>query len=155
MKSFKFKFLTITLILLALVACLSVAGVVFNVLGIINLLKVAIIKPINVIGKILMLLLSVFLLILCVSIIFGSKYQVKKDKVLLYLGLFKSKYNIDEIVEFVHFKKSNKLVMYFKNAEYTVISVSPVFYEQFILSVRENKREIYYATKTDGEDTPN
>ncbi len=154
MKTFKFKLLPLSFVLLILVMALSIVGVIFNVMNIISLFRSSFTKPINVIGYAFMILVAVLLFIISISITLNSKYQVKKDKIILYFGIFKSKYEIESVLEFAHFKKSDKLVMYFKNSEYTVINVSTEVYGQFIEAVRENNREIIYRTETDGEDAP-
>ena len=80
--------------------------------------------------------------------------KIKDGCVYIRFGFIRSKIKIDNVVQFSHFKKSNKLVMYFKNAEYTVIIISPEEYESFILAVRDINQRIIYDVKIDGEETP-
>ena len=55
----------------------------------------------------------------------------------------------------MHFKKSDKLVIYFKDDSFTVIVISPEDYSDFVVALREVNPQIYYGVKIDGEDTPN
>ena len=62
--------------------------------------------------------------------------------------------DINDVVQITHFKKSDKLVLYFKDAKYTVVIISPEKYEDFIFALREENRQIIYDSRTDGEDEP-
>ena len=84
----------------------------------------------------------------------GSKYVVKDGFVYVWFGLFLSKTDVKDISCFVHFKKSNKLVVYFNDNKYAVIMLSPDKYDDFVLAVREFNQQIAFRTEIDGEETP-
>jgi hypothetical protein len=85
--------------------------------------------------------------------IYGN-YAIKGKNIVCNLGFLKTTFNIEEVTQITHFKKSDKLVLYFINGNYTVIVISPEEYERFILAVREVNSKILYSTAIDGEDTP-
>ena len=85
--------------------------------------------------------------------LFG-RYVVKKDAFISCFGIIKSKYDIKDITAIILFKKSNRLVAYFGEKKYAVILISPEFYEDFVLALREQNKAIVYDVKIEGEDTP-
>ena len=151
MKSFRFKYTTLIWLLLIAVLIMGVIGLVWNVYSLITLFYLA---PFKTAVNAVTVLFNAFFVAFVVSVMAYGKYTIKKGKIYLHLGIIRTRYDIKDIVQFTHFKKSNKLVMYFEDAKYTVIVISPEEYEQFVLAVRENKQSIIYDTAIDGEETP-
>ena len=83
-----------------------------------------------------------------------GKYVVDGGYLYSYFGFIKSKIDISEIIEITHFKKSNKLVVYFKDGKYTVIVIASELYDNFVIAVRESNKSIIFDVKIDGEDKP-
>jgi hypothetical protein len=79
---------------------------------------------------------------------------IKNGKLYSYFGLIRSKIDLADIICLTHFKKSDKLVAYFKDGTYTVIVIASQEYGEFVRSVREQNPSILYNAKIDGEDTP-
>ena len=151
MKKFRFKYSPLVWVLLAVVLALAIAGLVWNVLNLISCLPLGATKlTINVV----LVVINALFLAFVVSVMVYGKYVVKEDTIVCYLGILRSTYKIKDVVEITHFKKSDKLVMYFSNSNYTVIVINPVLYEQFILAVRDKNKRIIYDAKIDGEDLP-
>ena len=96
-----------------------------------------------------MLLVGVFLTAFCVSVLTACKYVVKKDKVVLRFGFIPTTYSIQDVVQFTHFKKSDKLVMYFQDATYTVIVIPPTQYQAFVDSIRKQNSKIIFDFETE------
>lgn len=151
MKKFRFKYSPLVWVLLAVVLALAVAGLVWNVLNLISCLPLGATKlTINV----LLVVINALFLAFVVSVMVYGKYVVKEDKIVCYLGIVRSTYKIKDVVEITHFKKSDKLVVYFDNSNYTVIVIKPTLYDKFILAVRDKNKRIVYDTKIDGEELP-
>lgn len=154
MKKFRFKFTKLTFIFLILTVLISVAGVAFNALNLANLLKTPHFFRGKIFGSVVFLIIAVLIGVLGVAVLVFSFYTVKKENVVLNFGFIKTQFNINEITNITHFKKSNRLVAYLKEQKYTVINVNPTEYENFILAVREINSSILYEKKIDGEEAP-
>ncbi len=152
-KSFRFKFNKLTWVLLALVLVICLAGVGYNVYSLINALKRVYYVQKIIITSII-LALNVFLVAFVVSVIVFSKYVIKDGCVYNYLGFVRGKSRIDEIIQITHFKKSDKLVVYFNDQRYTVVVISPTEYDEFISIIREINPKVYYTSQIDGEEQP-
>ncbi|MBE5733420.1 MAG: hypothetical protein E7347_00040 [Clostridiales bacterium] len=152
MKSFRFRYARSVWVLLVIVAILSIAGLAWNVFNLIEFLPTGSFK----VGTYsLIVLLNLALTILVISLMLYGRYVIKNGKLYSYFGFICSKINVDDIICITHFKKSDKLVAYFKEGTYTVIVISPQEYDDFVKSIREINRSILFNAKIDGEDTPN
>jgi hypothetical protein len=151
MKSFKFKYSIAVWVLLALVLILSTVGIIWNVYNFIFFIKESTVKAV---AYLLIVLLTLFLFVFVLSVILYGRYVIKGDYLTQYFGLLKTKTPVKDIAEITHFKKSDKLVIYFVDRKYTVIVIQKELYEQFILALREANPAIVYDVKIDGEDTP-
>ncbi len=151
MKSFRFKYSSTVWVLLFLVLILAVAGVFWNVF---NLIEYSWAGTFKIIVYTLLIIMTGALTVLVLSLMVYGKYVIKNDSLYTCFGIFKNKTPVNEIIQITHFKKSDKLVMYFKDGKYTVIVISPENYEQFVLAVREANPSVVYSAKIDGEDTP-
>ena len=152
MKSFKIKYSPLIWSLLTLVIVLSLCGLAWNVFSMIEFLGLNITK---VISAGILSVLCLALVIFSLSIVFYGKYIVKGNYLVSYFGIIKSKIDIGEITHVIHFKKSDKLVVYYGEKSFVIILVSPVFYEEFTLSLREVNKSIVYDNRIEGEDMPN
>lgn len=152
MKEYKFKFLPSVKILLAIITLVCLGGVAFNTYNLINYVKV---NSFRIWTTGVILLVNLALTIFIIMVILNSKYKILNDKIVLRFGFFKSIYQINEIVSFSHFKKSDKLVMYFTDAKWTVVVIAPQDYDNFIKAVRDNNSKILFSEQIEGEDTPN
>ncbi len=152
MKSFRYKFNGLTWILLSVVLAISLVGAGFNIYNLVFALKGEIFVQ-KVIISCFVLAVNLFLIAFVISVMLFSKYAVKQDCVLLYFGIIRSKTKLNEILQFTHFKKSNKLVAYFNNQQYSVIVISPNKYDEFVNAVRENNPSVYYDSQSEEEQT--
>ena len=151
MKRFNFKYSLMVWLLLSVVVLFSIGGLVWNAYALVEYWSINILKSVS---SIVLILLCLLLAVLSLSIMIYGKYVIKGKNLYACFGLVKTKYEIEEIVEITHFKKSNKLVAYFNDQKYTVIVIAPIDYEEFILGVRKINPKIVYDTRIDGEDTP-
>ena len=153
MKKFRFKYSPTVWVLLIAVLLFSVGGLVWNIFNLVELYSFK--KTINIISYALIILITFLLTVFVLSVIFYGNYVIKGETLLVYFGFFKTKYKIEDIVCISHFKKSNKLVVYFAEQTYTVIVIDQSFYDDFVLSIRKINPKIIYDTKIDGEDIAN
>ena len=152
MKTFKFKYSITVWILLSLVLCLSIGGLAWNVWGAIEYLGLDTTKMIS---SFLTSALCLLLAVVCASVMLFGKYVVGQGAFVCCFGLIKSKYDIKDITAIILFKKSNRLVMYFGQKKYSVVLIDDSCYQDFVLAVREQNKEVVYDVKIEGEDTPN
>ena len=151
MKKFRFNYSVLVWALLALVILLLSGGLIYNIYNLISFLNDGAYK---IAAYSLIILVNAFILVFAVSVVFYGKYIIKDKKLYSYFGFIRTSVNTDDIVQITHFKKSDKLVVYFKDAKYTVIIISPDKYEEFIFALREQNTHIIYDSRTDGEDEP-
>lgn len=151
MKDFKFKYSPAIWVLVALVIITSAIGFGWNVFNIIVTKE----QGFKVVSYYIIAVLSLALLVLSISIAIYGKYIIKNGFLYSFFGLVKSKIEIKKIVEIVHFKKSDKLVVYLDNNDYTVIVISPELYNDFVLAIRNENSSIKFDIKIEGEDLPN
>ena len=151
MNKFSFKYPVIVWVLLGVVLVLLITGLTFNVLDIIYYFKGL---SHEIFTPVIFALLTAFLCVLVVSLLLYGKYTIKNQCLYTHFGLLSNKVNIQEVVQITHFKKSDKLVVYFFDQTFTVIVISNKDYERFILEMRKINPSILFSTEIDGEDTP-
>ena len=152
MNKFKFKYSALVYALLLLTLSLSIAGIVWNIYNVISFAKLNL--TLKAVSSSIIAVLALILSIVVLSVAFYGKYVIKDGFLYTYFGFFKNKTPVTEITEITHFKKSNKLVVYFCTNEYSVIVISPEKYDDFILALRDANKAIVYDAKIDGEDMP-
>ncbi len=151
MKRFRFDYPFIVWLLLGVVFVLAAVGLGLNIFNLIEYTKLGAVK--TVIYSIIVAL-NLSLLVLDVSVMVYGCYVIKDGYIYSWFGIIRTKTSFEEIVQITLFKKSNKLVMYYADAKYTVIIISPEKYDGFILALREQNKKIIYDAQIDGEDTP-
>lgn len=151
MKKFRFEYSKLVWILLSLVLVLVAIGITWNIF---NLIEYSFAGAFKIVSYSLIVALLTLLLVIVISVMLCSKYVVKDGFVHSYIGIFKNKTDVKDISCFVLFKKSNKLVVYYKDNKYSVVLLSPNDYDDFVLAVREFNHEIAFRTEIDGEETP-
>lgn len=151
MKNFRFKYNTTVWILLCVVLALSIAGLIWNVF---NLTEYVWAGAFKITIYALIIAITAFLTVFVISVMLFGRYQIKDGYLYTRFGFVSSKEKIEDVVQVTHFKKSDKLVLYFKDEKYTVIVIAKEEYEKFILAMREINPKIIYDAKIDGEDLP-
>lgn len=152
MKRFRFNYPLSVWLLLSLILVLTGAGLGLNIFNLIEYSKLGIFKTVL---YTIIVMLNLALVVLDVSVMVYGCYVINDGILYSYFGLIRTKTEIKDVVQITHFKKSDKLVVYFKDAKFSVIIISPEKYENFILAVREINPAVLYESKIDGEDTPN
>ena len=151
MKSFRFKYTTLIWILLTAILCLSLAGVGWNIFNVIEFSRLNAIKTTT---YSIILAFSILLCVVVISVMIYGKYIIKDGKLYTCFGFIRTKIEVEKITAIIHFKKSDKLVIYFNQNKYAVIVVSPAEYDNFVNALREVNPKIAFDNRIDGEDTP-
>ena len=152
MKQFKFKYSNLVYVLLFVTLALSLAGVVWNIFNVLSFVKIG--NTLKAVSSSIIAVLALILAVVVLSVVFYGRYVIKDGYLYTYFGFFKNKTPVNEITGITHFKKSNKLVVYFCTDEFSVIVIAPEKYDDFILALREANKSIVYDAKIDGEETP-
>ncbi len=152
MKKFRFQYSPIVWILISLILVMCVLGFSWNIY---NLTVYNWSNTFKIVSYSMLALITFGLIVFSLSLLVYGRYVIKNGQLYTYFGFLRSKINIADIVCITHFKKSNKLVIYLKEQSYSVIVISPDKYNDFVLFLREQNREILYDTRVDGEDTAN
>lgn len=148
---FKLKMPAFLRVLLVLVVLLAEVGFLWNIYNLIYFVGVGGFK---IVTYALLVVLTGSLSAIAVSIACRCHYTVKNKMVCLHFGVFKIKTYLDDVSEITHFKKSDKLVMYFSDAKFAVVMIDKKDYDVFVLAVREQNPKIVYDVRIEGEDLP-
>ena len=151
MKSFRFKYTILIWTLLSAILCLSLAGIGWNIFNVIEFSRLNAIKTTT---YSIILAFSVLLSMIVISVMVYGKYVIKEDKLYTCFGFIRTKIDVQKITAIIHFKKSDKLVIYFEENKYAVVVISVAEYDNFVCALREVNPKILFNIKIDGEDTP-
>jgi len=151
MKSFRFKYTVLIWVLLTAILCLSLAGVGWNIFNVIEFSRLNAVKTTT---YSIILVFSALLCIVVISVMVYGKYVIKDGKLYTCFGFIRTKIEVEKITAVIHFKKSDKLVIYFNQNKYAVVVISPSEYDNFISALREVNPKIAFDNRIDGEDTP-
>ena len=148
---YKFRFSPLVGVLLCLVLIVCIAGCAWNAFNLTQYLWAGAIK---IASYSLLVLITAFLALADLLCILNSYYSIANGRLKVSFGIFRTSIKVSDITSVIHFKKSDKLVVYFQKNGYSVIMISPSQYESFILSLREANPLVVYDVRIDGEDTP-
>lgn len=149
MRTFRFRF-SKTIILLQIAAMvLAAAAIVYTAY---RMATVGFGSASLIIQYVVLLLFGVLALVIFSAMLIRSVYVVGKKEIVLRFGLIKTVYKIKDIESIRLFSKTNKLVLYFKNEKYTVISVKPEWFNDFIREVLSHNLNIRYDVSITDKD---
>lgn len=151
MKKYPFRYAGAILVLLIIVVLLSVGGLVFNVFSLITFIRADTGKAFS---YSVMVAVNLALTVFSVALLFNGKYVFKNGYLRCVFGLIPVRIKVAQITEIAHFKKSDKLVIYYGEDKYGVIVISPDRYDEFIEELRGINPSVRYESRIDGEDTP-
>ena len=149
MRTFRFRFSKLIILLQIAAMVLAAAAIAYTVYRMITL---GFGDASLIIQYVLLLLFGVGAIVIFSAMLIRSVYIVGKNEIILRFGLIKSVYKIKEIESIRLFSKTNKLVLYFKNEKYTVISVKPEWYNDFIREVLSHNLNIRYDVSLTDKD---
>ena len=149
MRTFRFRFSKLIILLQIAAMVLAAAAIAYTVYRMITL---GFGDASLIIQYVLLLLFGVGAIVIFSAMLSRSVDIVGKKEIILRFGLIKSVYKIKEIESIRLFSKTNKLVLYFKNEKYTVISVKPEWYNDFIREVLSHNLNIRYDVSITDKD---
>ncbi len=149
MKSYKFKFSKLVLVLIGLAIAAALAAVAYTVY---RIYLYGFSSPLLVIQHVAVLIVAALAIVIFVSLLIRSVYKITDTQIILWFGIVKQTFKIADI-ESVHlFTKTNKLVIYFKDEKYTVIVVKPEWYNEFTKEILARNDKIRYDVSTTDKD---
>lgn len=149
MKKFRMKISVLVTVMLALGAACGLAGAVFNIIGLVNT------PPDNALRYavlVLLIILAIFLLVLCASILIFPYYVIKGKRLHMFTGLINTSYDTEDITEIVYFKSQDKLVMYLSNDKFIILLLPKIKHEDFLKALRAVNPKIIYDNKINETD---
>lgn len=149
MKSYKFKFSKLVLVLIGLAIAAALAAVAYTIY---RIYLYGFSSPLLVIQHVAVLIVAALAIVIFVSLLIRSVYKITDTQIILWFGIVKQTFKIADI-ESVHlFTKTNKLVIYFKDDKYTVIVVKPEWYNEFTKEILARNDKIRYDVSTTDKD---
>ncbi len=146
---FNFKYAPTVILLLCIVIAISIVGLVWNFYNIFGK-NSSPSNDVNEVFKYLVLVVNLLILVFSLSVLSCGRYVIDDNCVICRFGLIYSKYKKDEILSITHFKKSDKLVMYFKDEKFTVIVISPENYNAFIKAIKTINPSVVFSDEQEG-----
>jgi hypothetical protein len=146
MKTFKIEYKLYVKIFLSIALIISIAGLVFNIISIVEYFNLSTRK---LLSHSILTVVTAFLCVIISSLLFFGRYKIKDGKLVTQFGVLRFKTDVFELLNATHFKKTNILVIYYKNAEYSVIMISPEFYKDFIESIRSENPNFYSSFESE------
>lgn len=144
MKQFNVKFSLAIYILLPFAILLSGGGVAWNIYNVFNNNELT-----KIVVTALTAILSLAIFVLSFSVLIYSRYSFKNNIAILRFGVFATKFDLKQAIRIVHFKLSNKLVLYFETATFTTILIKPTAYTDFVQTLREINPLIQFDTESE------
>ncbi len=148
-KTFKYK-LTPILWTLFIAGLILAAGCVYlNVVRFINLKGENDSGIYNYIGSILSAVVGILAFVFIPPAMFSSKYVVTDDRLFSYWGLVKNTFEIKEITTVTHFRKSDKMAIYFSDQSYIAINIDPKEFDDFANALKSVNKNVFYQLNTE------
>ena len=141
MKKYRFKYSPYVYLTCSLVLALALATIIWNVFNIVQLSDLGTFK---IVGFALLIAIGIFLAVFTLAVLIRACYVISNEQIIACFGFVKSRNNVKDIIGITHFKKTNKLVVYFKDGKYAVIVINPEEYDSFAEDVRKINNHILY-----------
>lgn len=148
-KKFEYKITPLLWALFALGLLAAGACIYLNVTRFLALLKAEDAGTYNYLGSLLSALIGVVAFVFLIPAIFASAYVITDTHLISKWGLVKNKYDVKEITRITHFRVSDKLVIFFKDESYTTINIDKAKFEEFIDSLKQANKDIFYQLNTE------
>ena len=149
MTKFRFKYARSVWVLLSVVLVLCLAGLIWNIFNLTQYLWAGAFK---IASYSILIFLTFILSVFVISVMVYGNYVVKKNCLYTCFGFAFYKVKLSEIVQITHFKKSDKLVVYYSDQKFNVILIAPTEYERFVKVLREQNQNIVYSNEIEVND---
>ncbi len=143
--NFRFKISPLVWVLITIVLGLLTAGVVLNVINLINFWGY---DTLDTVTYILTGIMDLALLLATVGFTVNSKYVITKHYIKYGIWGFSKKIPLSNLNEIAYFKLSNKLVLRFSDGTYTVVLIDDKNYQRFVEVLRGFNGQILYQEET-------
>ena len=150
MNKFRFRYTPLVWTLLAVVLALSVAGLIWNIYNIASFYYDDTLKTVL---YFIVTALNLALVLFALSLLIYVKYEITDEYLYLRFGFIATKTPIKSIVQVSHYKKSDKLVVFFADAKYTVAVISPKSYDAFTRLIKEKNPAVIITDESENPDT--
>ena len=147
MKKFRYRYSPLVWALIGVVIALTTGGLIWNVFNLVQYMSVG--DNYKAIVYIVTVLFNLLLAIFSVSLTFNTAYRIGDEAIIMSFGLFRSKIPLKDVISVKHFKVSDKLVLYKKDATFSVIVISPAKYDDFVKAIREKRTEIFFESESE------
>ena len=148
MKKFKFRFPPFVWVLLLAGFIVCVLALCINVYNLTQYIHYDLFK---FLPFIIYSAIALFLIFVVFSILFFSEYSFKNGYLYVHFGIFYSKTKLDKVVGVTHFKKSDKLVVFFNDQTFSVIVIAKEQYDAFVENLKELNKQIFFTHQLDDE----
>lgn len=148
MKIFRYRFTVPMLICIFVLLALAAGGFAWNVL---NAIELGDLGAMRLISYILVCAISAFLFAMGIGLLCCSRYEVGKGKFVTRFCFFRSQTAVENIVQVTHFKKTDKLVVYFSDGKYLCIVIHPKSYGDFCTALRLENPSVIFDDRSDSD----
>lgn len=149
MAKFRFKYARSVWVLLSVVLVLCLAGLCWNVFNLTEYLWAGALK---IASYAILIFLTFSLSVFVISVMLCGNYVVKNGYLYTRFGFIFYKVKLSEIVQITHFKKSDKLVVYYTDQKFNVIVINQAEYERFVKTLRKENANIVYSNQLEDSD---
>ena len=139
MRKFKYNHHIAVYALLVLILIATIVGGYFAINGIILNTELQKILAYSALTAI-----DLFLLVVVLGVMFFSWYQIKKDKIIIRLGVFAFSWKVEEVASLTHLIDLKKLLVTFKDGKYFFAVISKAQIEEFIKAIREINLDVSF-----------
>ena len=149
MKTYKFKFSKPTFIICIIAILAAFAGIGYTIY---RIYMYGFSSPLLIIQHVVVLIAALLVILIFLALLVHSVYKITDKEIILWFGIVKQVFKIEDIESIHLFTKTNKLVLYFKNEKYTVIVVKPEWYNEFNKEILARNDKIRYDVSTTDKD---
>lgn len=139
MKKFRYKFGVGSYILIVLGILISLTTIIINV---INITKTPVLD--DILSYAFAIFIAVIALAFIILVISVANYSITKKEIKTRLGIIVTGIKLNEITQIVHFSKSKRLSIIYKDNEYSNIVISEKHFDDFANEVKKNAPNIKY-----------
>ncbi len=140
-KYFAYKFTTAMILLAIAILLLCGAGIAVSIY---RITLTGIHEFSDVLQSPLLIAICLLCIVIVVAMLIKSQYIIDDTYYTTQFGFIKSKYKIKDVTSLVLNTDTKKLTVYFGN-EFTVLSLSPTWQDEFIAAIREVKPDIDFS----------
>lgn len=150
MNKYKYKFTNLMVVLLALGMVVALACIGFNSFRFFKMILNGLMPSVyNYLTIILIALLSLAFIVIVISMLISSHYEIKNELLILRFGVIKTIYSIGDFKEIKFYKNQKKLFLVFKDDNLISINIYSELYEKFIEDVNKEKKDLLFIQISD------